>query len=107
MSFYRFLCETPLKHESLGPSCTSEIGAKASLDDGYDTNITRGGTYHQQYRLCASPDSFDGPLVAVGVVGKFRLLNCGISAVQALTCVYLICTRRYSAKMPFISLRIL
>ena len=70
LSFYRFLCETPLKHEALDSSCTSGNSSEFSLADGYDTNIYHGGTYHQQYRLCTSKDSFDGPLVAVGVIGK-------------------------------------
>jgi arginine-tRNA-protein transferase len=42
------------------------------LEDGYDTNLSHGGTYHQQYRLCNSRDSFDGPLIAVGVVGEVQ-----------------------------------
>lgn len=68
LSFYRFLCETPLKHEALCSTHKSEHGAETNIESGYDINISRGGTYHQQYRLCTSKDSFDGPLIAVGVV---------------------------------------
>ncbi|KAL3776755.1 hypothetical protein HJC23_013933 [Cyclotella cryptica] len=68
LSFYRFLCETPLRHEALDSSGTHTKDNEFILKDGYDVNISRGGTYHQQYRLCTSKDSFDGPLIAVGVV---------------------------------------
>jgi hypothetical protein len=71
LSFYRFLCETPLRHEALDSSGTDGKDNDFILEDGYDKHITRGGTYHQQYRLCTSKDAFDGPLIAVGVVGKF------------------------------------
>ncbi|KAL7519215.1 hypothetical protein ACHAWX_004001 [Stephanocyclus meneghinianus] len=71
LSFYRFLCETPLRHETLDSSGANGKDNDFILEDGYDINITRGGTYHQQYRLCTSKDAFDGPLIAVGVVGKF------------------------------------
>ena len=71
LSFYRFLCETPLKHEALCSTHTRAHDIETNIENGYDVNISRGGTYHQQYRLCTSKDSFDGPLIAVGVVGKW------------------------------------
>ncbi|KAL7472626.1 hypothetical protein ACHAXS_012988 [Conticribra weissflogii] len=77
LSFYRFLCETPLgqmtKRASSHPSINNDN------DDGYDVSIPHG-TYHQQYRLSTSPSSFDGPLLAVGVVD---LLPTCLSSVYA------------------------
>ena len=58
----------------LHPSRTSKNDEDLCFEDGYDVNISLGGTYHQQYRLCDSKDSFNGPLIAVGVVGKSLLI---------------------------------
>ena len=63
VTFYRFLCETPVAHQNKVPNSLGNL----SDEDGYDIHIPFG-TYHQQYRLSTSKDAFDGPLIAVGVV---------------------------------------
>mmetsp|Transcript_20867 Transcript_20867/g.45222 ORF Transcript_20867/g.45222 Transcript_20867/m.45222 type:complete len:960 (+) Transcript_20867:86-2965(+) len=60
LTFYRFLVETPVAQDEV-PSV-----ANLSNEDGYDVHIPFG-TYHQQYRFSTSQDTFDGPLIAVGV----------------------------------------
>ena len=62
LTFYRFLCETPVAQDEGTPSFDSFAD-----EDGYDIHIPFG-TYHQQYRLSTSQGAFDGPLIAVGVV---------------------------------------
>ena len=92
LSFYRFLCETPLKHEAINKSSDRDgKDAAATLEDGYDINICRGGTYHQQYRLCTSEDSFDGPLIAVGVVGTFVLVVFTFAFVDLHYSMFVVC----------------
>lgn len=60
LTFYRFLGETPVAaHHSMN-------GTSYPSHPGCDILIPYG-TYHQQYRLSTSNDSFDGPLIAVGV----------------------------------------
>mmetsp|Transcript_34002 Transcript_34002/g.72484 ORF Transcript_34002/g.72484 Transcript_34002/m.72484 type:complete len:673 (-) Transcript_34002:25-2043(-) len=60
LTFYRFLCETPVAQDEVLP-----IENLPSVD-GFDFHIPFG-TYHQQYRLSTSKEKFDGPLIAVGV----------------------------------------
>jgi len=81
LSFYRFLCETPLGQKKRRTSSHPSNNNNKNDDDvgGYDISIPFG-TYHQQYRLSTSPNSFDGPLLAVGVVD---LLPTCLSSVYA------------------------
>lgn len=62
LAFYRFLGETPVAVQTDKYSAMSYPHHLSA-----DIRIPYG-TYHQQYRLSTSKDSFDGPLIAVGVV---------------------------------------
>lgn len=60
LTFYRFLGETPVTAHHV----RNNISRRSHPE--FDIRIPYG-TYHQQYRLSTSKDSFDGPLIAVGV----------------------------------------